>query len=126
MNINVRALYVVLLGVTASPAFSASGVSPAPGEAGFTMHYMPGTKTRGEVLKELAEWRSNPVTADGWRDVGGDVGWSYVGAPPTSKTRHQVLKELESWRRNPVSADGWREAGSEPGWVYEGDLKRGP
>ncbi|MFZ5546241.1 MAG: hypothetical protein ACOZJZ_22010 [Pseudomonadota bacterium] len=36
-------------------------------------------KTRAEVKRELAEWRRNPVTSEGWREVGGETGWVYVG-----------------------------------------------
>lgn len=36
------------------------------------------SKSRQQVLGELAAWQRNPVTSDGLREVGGELGW--VGA----------------------------------------------
>lgn len=36
------------------------------------------SKSRQQVLDELAAWQRNPVTFDGLREVGGELGW--VGA----------------------------------------------
>ena len=67
-----------LLSAMALPAFANSGTTTL-GNAGFQFHPMPSTVTRAQVQQELAEWRKNPVTADGYRDVGGEQGWEYVG-----------------------------------------------
>ena len=48
-------------------------------EAGFQFHAMPSNVTRAQVQKELADWRKNPATADGYRDVGGEAGWASIG-----------------------------------------------
>lgn len=67
-----------LLSAIALPAFANSGTTTL-GNAGFQFHPMPSTVTRAQVQQELAEWRKNPVTADGYRDVGGEKGLEYVG-----------------------------------------------
>ncbi len=67
-----------LLSAMALPAFANSGTTTL-GNDGFQFHPMPSTVTRAQVQQELAEWRKNPVTADGYRDVGGEQGWEYVG-----------------------------------------------
>lgn len=126
MSLNVRVLYVFVACNAAGPAFATSGVSPAPSEAGFTTHHMPSTTTRTEVLRQLAEWRRNPLAADGWREIGGEAGWLLVDGAPTTKSRAQVRRELREWQRNPVSADGWMEVNGEPGWTYMGNAARRP
>lgn len=68
----------------------------------------------------LPVYGQSGVTADGWRDVGGEAGWVYVGTPPSGKTRAQVSRELAEWNRNPVTADGYRSIGGEAGWLYVG------
>ncbi len=62
--------------VAASAALASSGVTPANTEAGYTTHPMSGAKTRAEVREELKAFQKNPVSADGWRWIGGEVGWS--------------------------------------------------
>ncbi len=103
---------VVSFGVLASNGYTPKPAQPtAPVEG----------KTRAQVLAELAEWNRNPVTADGYRWVGGDAGWVYVGVPNApQKTRAEVLRELREWERNPVTADGFRWVGGDAGWVYVG------
>lgn len=32
-------------------------------------------KSRAEVAAELQRWQANPVSADGWAWVGGEIGW---------------------------------------------------
>jgi hypothetical protein len=34
------------------------------------------SKSRQQVLGELAAWQRNPVTFDGLREVGGEIGWA--------------------------------------------------
>lgn len=109
-----------ILATLAVPAMATSGYTPAAGEAGFTTHAMPASgKTREQVQRELLAWRANPVTSDGWRQVGGEVGWVFVGVPSRA-SRSDVLADLARWQRNPVGADGWMEIGGEGGGFYVG------
>lgn len=78
MKRNIATLTLAM--AAAVPAFATSGFTPVAGEAGSTTHPMPGAKSRAEVQAEAAAWKRNPVTADGWRDTGGEAGWVYVGA----------------------------------------------
>lgn len=39
-------------------------------------------KSRQQVLDELAAWQRNPVTPDGMRDVGGELGWVHARQAP--------------------------------------------
>ncbi len=105
----------------ALPAFATSGFTPGSGEESGSYHAMPSTQTRVQVLAELADWRRNPVTSDGWRQVEGDGGWLYVGRSGAGASRAQVLRELADFRRNPVQADGWAFVGGEMGWTYSAD-----
>jgi hypothetical protein len=131
----VRPTLVAVLSVVSLPVLATTGFTPASTEAGGTLHAMPAPKTRADVLSDLAVWKRNPVTANGWREVGGEAGWVYVGGPSQrtrgtldrgamgrslDETRADVLSELAAWKRNPVTADGWREVGGEAGWVYVG------
>lgn len=70
---------IALVSAVSLPALATSGIIPVPGEAGFTTHAMPSAKSRADVIKELEAWKRNPVTADGWREVGGEAGAVYVG-----------------------------------------------
>ena len=40
------------------------------------VHDTPSVKTRAEVKQELQAFRAHPVAADGFRWVGGEVGWA--------------------------------------------------
>jgi hypothetical protein len=75
---------IALVSAVSLPALATSGITPVGGEAGFTTHAMPSTKSRADVIKELEAWKRNPVTADGWREVGGDA---FVGTNNPGKTR---------------------------------------
>ena len=74
MSIRKSIILASLAGAFALPAFATNGTSYDGGEVGFQFHAMPSTVTRAQVQKELAEWRKNPVTADGYREVGGEAG----------------------------------------------------
>ena len=111
---------IALVSAVSLPALATSGITPVAGEAGFTTHAMPSAKSRADVIKEFEAWRRNPVTADGWREVGGDVGWVFVGTNNPGKTRASVIAETIQAKRNPVSADGWLDVGGEAGAVYVG------
>lgn len=111
---------IALVSAVSLPALATSGITPVPGEAGFTTHAMPSAKTRADVVKDLQAWKRNPVTADGWREVGGDAGWVFVGTNLPGKTRAAVIAETMQAKRNPVSSDGWLDVGGEVGAVYVG------
>ena len=111
---------IALVSAVSLPALATSGITPVPGEAGFTTHAMPSAKTRADVVKDLQAWKRNPVTADGWREVGGDAGWVFVGTNNSGKTRASVIAETIEAKRNPVSVDGWLDVGGEAGAVYVG------
>jgi Domain of unknown function (DUF4148) len=67
----------------------------------------PSSVTRAQVQAELAAYRKNPVSPDGWRDAGGD-NQVFVGIPgAVSKSRAQVRMELLAHRAMPVTVDGW-------------------
>ncbi len=68
-----------LLGAMTLPAFADNGIAFVGRSGEFQFHSLPSSVTRAQVQKELAEWRKNPVTADGYRDVGGEKGLEYVG-----------------------------------------------
>jgi hypothetical protein len=116
---------IALVSAVSLPALATSGITPVPGEAGFTTHAMPSAtmpsaKSRADVIKELEAWKRNPVTADGWREVGGEAGWVFVGTNNPGRTRASVIAEMIEARRNPVTADGWLDVGGEVGAVYVG------
>lgn len=115
-----RMSLIALLSAVSLPALATSGMTPAAGELGYSVHAMPSTTSRADVTKELEAWKRNPVSADGYREVGGEIGWIYVGPSEPGRLRADVIKELEAWQRNPVTADGYREVGGEIGAVYVG------
>jgi hypothetical protein len=116
-----RLSLIALASAVSLPALATSGITPAPSEVGFTIHPMPSAKTRTDVLKEVEAWKRNPVSADGWREVGGEVGWVFMGTNRSDRTRAQVIEEALRYKRNPVSADGWLDLGGEAGAaVYVG------
>lgn len=66
------------LTLIAGVAFAAEPDYPTNPERSFTTIGVPVAKTRAEVLSELADYRKNPVSADGWQDVGGERGWALI------------------------------------------------
>lgn len=62
------------------------------------------SKTREQVKQEAREWRANPVTADGYREVNGDHGWEYVGpqGAVSNMARQQVQEDLRARRADPA------------------------
>ncbi|ODV12963.1 MAG: hypothetical protein ABT20_03045 [Rubrivivax sp. SCN 70-15] len=110
----------LLAGAVTMPAFATTGTTIVGGEAGFQTHAMPTVKTRAQVQQELAAWRANPVSADGWRDVGGEAGAVYVGTGASGKSRAEVTGEMLQARRNPVGSDGWMNVGGEAGALFVG------
>lgn len=82
---NIRFALTALLATLSLPALATSGFTPGSGEAGGTTHAMPGSKTRAQVVQELSDWRRHPVTSDGWKEVGGEAGWVYVGTDRSAR-----------------------------------------
>lgn len=99
MSIRKPILLLSLLGTLATPAFAGDQVGS-------------GGVSRAQVLQELQRWERNPVAADGWREVGGEAGWVYVGRPTGASTAAAPTST--------VADDGWREVGGEVGWIYAG------
>jgi hypothetical protein len=111
---------IALVSAPSLPVLAISGITPVPGEVGFTTHEMPSAKTRVDYAMELEAWKGNPVLADGWREAGGDAGWVFVGTNNPGKTRPSVMAETIQAKRTPASAVGWLEVGGEAGAVYVG------
>ncbi|OIQ82257.1 hypothetical protein GALL_359520 [mine drainage metagenome] len=88
MKFQFRLGLIALASAVSLPALATSGFTPVPGEVGFVVHAPTPVKTRAEVLKELEDWKRNPVSA-GWRQVDNDVGWVFVGTT-SSKPRAAV------------------------------------
>ena len=83
----------------ALPAGATGAFVQVGGEPGVITHPMPTEMTSSDVRKELDAWKRNPVSADGWRQVGGEVGWVFVGTNGSSKTRAAVIEEMFQGRR---------------------------
>ncbi len=77
----------------ALPAGATGAFVPVGGEAGVATHAMPTEKASSKVQMELNAWKRNPMAADGWRQVGGEAGWVFVGNG-SSKTRAAVIEEM--------------------------------
>lgn len=77
---NIRQSLIALLAAALTPAFAAPEVTAGSGENNTTPHAMPVGQARVQVAQELADWKRNPVTFNGWKEVGGEVGGVYVGA----------------------------------------------
>ena len=97
---------IVLMSVVSLPALATSGISLIPGELGVATHAMPSVMTRAEVIRDTEAWKRDPVTSDGWRKVGDELGWVFVGPASSGKTRAAVVAETIQAKRNPISADG--------------------
>lgn len=111
---------IMLASVVSLPALATSGITSVPGEIGFDSHAMPSMKSRAEVVNDLDAWKRSPVSIDGWREVGGEAGWVYVGTGSPGRTRAAVIAETIQAMRDPVSVDGWRDVGGEAGVVFVG------
>jgi hypothetical protein len=97
----------------------------ANGEIGLIQHSVPSSRTRAEVIKELEAAKRNPVSADGWRNVGGEEGVRYVGLGQAgSKSRAQVIQEFHAYRANPVEGDGWVSVRGEGSGSYVNESPR--
>lgn len=66
------------LSLIAGLSFASDNAYPTNPERSAVVQAMPTAKTRAEVKAELAQFRSNPVSPDGWRQVGGERGWALI------------------------------------------------
>ncbi len=66
------------LTLIAGVVFAAEPVYPTNPVQSFTTLGVAVAKARADVQKELADFRSNPVLADAWQDVGGERGWALI------------------------------------------------
>lgn len=66
---------LALAGATVPAAFAAGASTWVGGEAGFRDHPVQSSRTRDQVRQEFLAFRSNPVTADGGTQVGGEAGY---------------------------------------------------
>ena len=73
-------LAFALSALAAPAAFATSGVTTTNNERGYQTHAMPASGlTRDQVRAELEAFKRNPVSADGSRFVGAEVGWEIEG-----------------------------------------------
>lgn len=79
---------------------------------------------RTVVFAALLGALAAPAYADGFRFVGGEAGWAYVGTTRDNTTRQQVKSERGDLASNQVTADGWKQVGGEAGWLYVGPQSR--
>jgi opacity protein-like surface antigen len=77
MNARNIAIAIALSSAAISSAFAADTGQLLNGELGYVPAPFHGTLTRDEVERDLASFQRNPVTADGSRFVGGEVGYEY-------------------------------------------------
>lgn len=82
---------------TTNPAY------PANPEHSFTAYDTPAMTSRAAVLKELADFRKNPVTADGWQYVGGEREWAEV--PHMFVLRGGKLEHVDAAAHGPMTTD---------------------
>lgn len=117
---NLRNSLMVFASVVALPAFAADpGLTLMRGELGYVdLRPATSTKSRSEVMNEMAAWKRNPTGMDGWREVGGQEGWVFTGS--STKPRDQVKQEVREALANPVTPEGWRFFNGERGWTYVG------
>lgn len=108
---------LAIAGAIASPAGATSVFEPVGGEPGVKAHAMPTDGTNSNARNEVDAWKRNPVSADGWRQVGGEAGWVFVGTNGSKKTRSAVIEEMYQGRQ-PMG--GFSRSGHMSGGLYLG------
>lgn len=68
---------LALAGAAIPAAFAESGSAPLRGEQGFETHATQSTKSRADVQRELADFRKNPMTAEGGMFTQGETGYVF-------------------------------------------------
>lgn len=74
------------------------------------------------VVAGAAATQAGPVASDGYRFVGGEIGYvaeARSAGATSAKTREQVRRELDQFKRSPITADGYRYVGGEIGFIKE-------
>jgi len=66
------------LTLSAGLAFAAGPAATTNPERNDVAQEFPVAKSRADVLLELAEFRKNPVSPDGWQYVGGERDWEKI------------------------------------------------
>jgi hypothetical protein len=119
MSTRTSVVFAALLAGAALPALAAGNSGPlGGGEATiFPEPSVSGTVTRDEVVRQRDAWIGDPVTASGWKEVGGEAGWIYVGSDRALDPRQRTVAV-------PTPDDGWRHVGGEAGWIYVGAAQR--
>lgn len=67
---------------------------------------------------------TSPAYADGFRFVGGDAGWAYVGATQNNTTHQQVQSERSDVARTLATGEVWKRVDGEAVWAYVGPQNR--
>ena len=68
---------LALAGAAIPAAFASNGSAPMRGEQGFETHAMQSTWSRADVQRELADFRKNPMTAEGGTFTQGETGYVF-------------------------------------------------
>lgn len=76
MSLRQSVLALIIAAAAAPAAFANSGATWVGGEAGFQLHPTHSQTTREQVRAEFEAFRRNPVTADGYDVVGGELGYA--------------------------------------------------
>ena len=100
MLVRQTALALALACLAIPVAVADSGDVWVGGELGFETHAVQSNKTRAQVKQEFLAFRDNPVTADGGRFVGGEVG--YVPPQHTYAFQNGRLVHTDKIARNSV------------------------
>lgn len=66
------------LTLSAGLAFATEPAYPSNPERSFTMYSVPLAQTRAGTQGELADFRKNPISGDGWQYVGGEREWALI------------------------------------------------
>ncbi len=77
MNAHKIFIAIAIGSAAATSAFAADTGQLLNGELGYVPAPFHGSLTRDEVIRDLKSFQKNPVTADGSRFVGGEVGYEY-------------------------------------------------
>ena len=66
------------LTLSAGLTFAAGPAYTTNPERNAVSQELPVARSRADLIAELAEFRKNPVSADGWQYVGGERGWAMI------------------------------------------------
>ncbi len=111
----IRLTLVALVSAISLPVLADSAFVPVGGEAGTSTHPMQSMTSSSAVHSEMHAWDRNPVSADGWRNLGGEAGSVFVGQRSAGKA---TAAPQQMSKRFP--ANGWVDMGGEAGSVYVG------